>query len=170
MWNWVDYLDTWDTEMPYMCYLQDDLLSTEKDWLLKLVRIYEDLKDKERIGFMSGYDAPEHLIQENINYNGKQIFLKKSTGANNLIAEKEFWRSIGFIPKRNPDGSERGFPHKNRGSHIDLYLIGYYSLSRSCPQSSADNCLRLQKKNVLVMPSLLHLGQEKKISTWRGNA
>jgi len=167
LWNWVDYLDTFDIEYPFMCYLQDDMVSTKKEWLVELVQVYEALKEKEPIGFFSGYDAPEHLVKETVQYNGCKVFLKTSTGGSNLIAEKDFWRSIGFVPKRNPDGSVRGYPNKNVGSHIDVYLTGYYSLSRINPGSSAKNCLRYQNKKVMVVPSLMHLGQEPKESTWR---
>jgi glycosyltransferase involved in cell wall biosynthesis len=167
LWNWVDYLDTWQEESDYMCYFQDDLVSVKNEWLLKAIEAYEFLRNKEKIGFFSGCDAPEHPIDHEVIWNDDILLMKKSTSATNLIAEKKFWRSIGFVPRLNPDGTERGFPHKNKGSHIDVYLTGYYSLARSNPSCSAENCLREQNKMVMVLPSLEHLGHEDKVSTWR---
>jgi glycosyltransferase involved in cell wall biosynthesis len=167
-WNVVDMMDSLTYENPYMCYLQDDMVSTRPDWIVELIQAYEDLKDEHEIGFFCGYDAVEHPVQRVVEWSGCEALIKKSTTASNLIAEKKFWRSIGYVPKHNPDGTVRGFPNNRRGSHIDLYLTGCYSGSRFNHGSSAENSAFKQKKNTLVIPTLTHLGRDDKKSTWRG--
>jgi len=169
LWNLSDYFDSFHGENRYMCYLQDDLVSMEKDWLATILDAYENLKDEHRIAFASGHDAIEHPIERWILWNGRRVAVKRSQGATNLIAEKDFWRSIGYIPKNNPDGSVRGHPNGRRGSHIDLYLMGYMSGSRSVSEASAaKNSVKDQGKRILVFPEMLeHLGQIGVRSTWR---
>jgi glycosyltransferase involved in cell wall biosynthesis len=171
LWNMVDYFDSFHEEHPYMCYLQDDMIASEKGWLTTLIQAYEELKDAHRIGFFSGHDAPEHPVQERMDWKGRQLLLKRSSGATNLIAPKTFWRSIGYVPKFNPDGTPRGFPNHQRGSHIDLYLTGCMSGSRFVRGSAGDNCSVNQGKSLMVIPGLLlHEGQSPAASTWRGKA
>lgn len=167
LWNMIDYYDMFWEEKPYLCYLQDDCFILEDGWLWILLDAYEKLKEKFNIGFFSGYDAPEHPIRERLIMEGREMFLKDSQTATNLIATKEFWRSIGWIPRRNPDGSERGFPGKNKGSHIDLYLTGCMSESKFVRGAAGENCSYNQKKKVLVIPMIEHLGIKDKESTWR---
>ncbi len=168
LWNMVDFFDGFYDEFPYMCYLQDDMRSDEKNWVLTLIQYYETLKERCKIGFFSGYDAPEHPVESSFFMDGRMIVLKKSQGASNLIAEKSFWRSIGYIPKFNPDGSRRGYPDTRKGSHIDLYLTGCMSGSKFVAKASAFNSSYNQGKKILVLPNLLkHLGEDRRNSTWR---
>ena len=171
LWNMVDYYDSFHEEFPYMCYLQDDMIATEKGWLSTLVRAYEELRNTHNIGFFGGHDAPEHPVQELIEWRGRNILMKRSSGATNLIAPKEFWRSVGYVPKFNPDGTPRGFPDRQRGSHIDLYLTGCMSGSRFVRNAAGLNCSVNQEKSLMVIPGLLlHEGQSESVSTWRGKA
>ncbi len=168
LWNMVEYFDSFYEQFPYLCYLQDDMVATDPKWLQTLIRAYEDLREKYNIGFFSGHDAPEHPCMELIQWNGRPVMIKQSQGATNLIAEKTFWHSIGYVPRLNPDGSPRGFPGKGIGSHIDLYLTGCMSRSQFVPHASAVNSLFRQGKTLMSIPGLLaHEGQPEKDSTWR---
>ena len=167
-WAYAEQLCDFHSDKPYLCYLQDDVESIEPEWLLTLVRAWEELGEEKKVGFLSGYDAPEHPAVEEINWDGWPVSLKKSQSAQNLMALKSFWRSIGYVPRLNPDGSTRGFPGGQKGSHIDLYLTGCMSGSRFVEKAAAENCLYNQEKNVLVIPGLLrHLGKNDEDSTWR---
>ena len=169
LWNMVDYFDSFHGEFPYMCYLQDDVIASEKGWLSTLIQAYEELRDVHKVGFFSGHDAPEHPMQSRIRWKGRDVIMKKSQPAQNLIATKAFWRSVGYIPKANPDGTLRGYPNNQRGSHIDLYLTGAMSGSRFVRGAAAVNCSMNQGKNLMVIPGLLlHEGHEEVVSTWRG--
>jgi glycosyltransferase involved in cell wall biosynthesis len=168
LWNITDFYGIFFEEFPYLCYIQDDVVSKINDWLLIAIQAYEELKDIHPIGFFSGHHAIEHPIKEALKWRGNEIYLKKSNSGQNLIAEKTFWRSIGYVPRYNPDGSERGLPSDGRGSHMDIYLEGAYSGSKYHPTSSAPNSAYNQKKDVLVLPGLLeHIGQDPKVSTWK---
>jgi len=170
LWNSVDMADQFNEEFPYMCYLQDDCAIKEDDWLFTLIKAYEELRDKHKIGFFSGYDATDHPFVEKVLWRGREILLKKSSRATNLIAEKSFWRSIGYVPKYNPDGTERGFPNARRGSNIDLYWTGCYSGSRYSAAASAPNSSYNQGKMVMVIPGMIEHMAEYNHSTWRAAA
>jgi len=168
LWNLVEYEDRFNAPFPFLCYLQDDAVSAEQGWLRTAISAYEDLKDRCNVGFFSGYDAPEHPAQKSFSWKGREVVLKFSQTATNLIGTKEFWRSVGEIPKKNPDGSERGFPGNGKGSHIDLYLTGCMSGSRFAPGAAGMNCSYTQGKTVLVVPGLIrHLAHGAVDSTWR---
>lgn len=170
LWTISDFFDFFFSENQYLCYLQDDLVSIVDDWLLVALTAYEELKDEYNIGFFSGHDALEHPIKSKIHWKQRTLLIKKSQGATNLIAEKSFWRSIEYVPRLNPDGTERGKPNSQRGSHIDIYLTGCYSGSRFHSTCSAEKSLYNQGKKLLVLPGLLeHIGQKEDVSTWRSN-
>ncbi len=168
LWSLSDLFGFFFSENDYVCYLQDDLVSVENNWMLKIIGVYERLREKYKIGFFSGFDAPEHPVKEVFGWDGHLVLIKKSTSATNLIAEKSFLQTIGYLPRLNRDGSRRGFPDKGVGSHIDVDLIGCYSKSKFHPTHSAPNCSYRQGKDVMVIPGCLqHLGQPPKESTWR---
>jgi glycosyltransferase involved in cell wall biosynthesis len=168
IWRCMEQFDFFLMENPYLCYLQDDIVSEEEEWLLTVLSSYEDMKKEHEIGFFSGFHSPEHPIQETIEWDGREIYLKKSNSGKNMIGEKSFWRSIGYIPRLNPDGSVRGMPDKGRGSHVDVYLEGCYSGSKFIRGAAAPNCSYNQKKQILVVPGLLsHLGEDTNYSTWQ---
>jgi glycosyltransferase involved in cell wall biosynthesis len=168
VWRCMEQFDFFLLEHPYLCYLQDDIASEEDEWLLTVLKTYEDLKEKYPIGFFSGFHSPEHPVQNVVNCNGRNVFLKKSNSGKNMIAEKTFWQSVGYIPRLNPDGSERGMPGGGKGSHVDVYLEGCYSGSKFNRFSAAPNCSYNQGKQILVVPGLLkHLGQDNQYSTWQ---
>ncbi|MCJ7747936.1 MAG: glycosyltransferase [Desulfobacterales bacterium] len=170
LWTISDFCDFFFGESQYLCYLQDDLESKVDDWLLIALTAMEELKEKYNIGFFSGFHATEHPITQEIRWKDRTLYLKKSQSGQNLIAEKSFWRSIGYIPRLNPDGTERGKPNNQRGSHIDIYLTGCYSGSKFHSTHSAEKSLYNQGKNLLVLPGLLvHLGCKEEVSTWRSN-
>jgi glycosyltransferase involved in cell wall biosynthesis len=168
LWNMVEYHDMFHEEYPYLCYLQDDAESMEEEWILTAIRAYEEFGGAHNVGFFSGYDAPEHPAQARIRWRDREVAIKLSQGATNLIAEKRFWRSIGYVPRNNPDGTPRGFPDRLKGSHIDLYLTGCMSGSKFVPGAASPMSSYKQGKTVLVVPGCLkHLGQENTKSTWR---
>lgn len=169
LWNMVDYFDTFHEEFPYMCYLQDDMVAVDKGWLKTLIFCYEEMTRDRPIGFFSGYNAPEHPVRETVKWKGRDVYIKISSTASNLVAKKAFWRSIGYVPKFNPDGSPRGYPSERRGSQIDLYLTGCMSGSRLVPNAASERCSFYQGKELLVVPGLLmHEGMTEDKSTWRG--
>lgn len=171
LWALADYHDSFMESYPYMAYIQDDMDSAEENWLAKLIGIYEAMRDAYNIGFFSGYQAPEHPVDKVVQFEGRNIYLKKSAPASCLIAEKRFWRSIGYVPKLNPDGSVRGMPDKHRGSHIDVYLTGCCSGSRFSAGAAAPSCSYSQGKTLLVVPGMLeHMAREEQKSTWRNPA
>lgn len=168
LWNDANFEDFFFSENQYLCYLQDDMVSMADDWLLISIRAYEELKLRHNVGFFSGYHAIEHPVQSDILWHGNRLLLKKSTSATNLIAEKAFWMSIGYVPQLNPDGTQRGMPSEGRGSHVDIYLTGCYSGSKFHHTHAAKRCSVAQGKNVLVVPDLLdHIGVTPRASTWR---
>jgi len=175
IWNCVEMFDSFFEENSYLCYLQDDMRSVGEEWLLKVISIYEDLRrnhltDSSPIGFFSGYHSPEHPVENTLSYDGKEVYIKASNSGKNIIGEKRFWGSIGYIPRFNPNGSPRGMPGNGIGSQVDVYLEGMYSGSRIDAFAAAPNCLYRQGKKVLVIPGMLeHMGEEQDRSTWRGD-
>ena len=166
LWNVSEFIDRFYEEYPYLGYLQDDMKSLENEWLLKLIETYEALRGQYPIGFFSGHDAFRHPPFQEIQHNGTKVILKKSQGFTNMIAEKSFWRSIGYVPRLDLDGRERGFPGNGKGSNIDLYFTGCMSRSKFVPEHAAKNCLYNQGKFVMVIPGMLeHMGEDQ--STWR---
>lgn len=169
LWRMAEFYDSFYSYNPYMCYLQDDMKSVEEDWLLTAINIYEALKQQYPIGLFSGHDAHRHPVFKGIAYNGRKVILKKSQGMTNLIGEKSIWKSIGYVPRLNPNGKERGLPDNCRGSNIDVYVTGCYSGSTFGAGAAAANCLVKQNKLVMVIPGMLeHIGEIN--STWRKNA
>jgi len=167
-WKLATLCDEFEAEYPYLCYLQDDVESVEEEWLLTAVRAFETLGQEHYVGFFSGCHAPEHPAEHVIQWEGRDVFLKLSNSGQNMIALKSFWRSIGYIPKTNPDGTERGMPGNGKGSNVDVYLEGCFSGSRFQRQHAAKNCSYSQGKKTLVIPGLLrHLGDHVKDSTWQ---
>lgn len=158
-----------DDRYPFLCYLQDDMIATKKDWLMVLASAWHEMKDAYSIGFFSGYDAPEHPVEKCVVWAEDSVRIKRSTSAQNLFADKKFWASIGKPPELNLNGSVRGFPDNGRGSNIDVWFTGCYSMSRYDPNAAAPNCLYNQEKKIMVVPMLKHLGVEKRDSTWRQN-
>ncbi len=162
-----------DSKHPYLCYLQDDLASDRRQWLSILLEAHQNFKDAYNAEFSSAYDAPEHpaLFETELLWGHKdlKVKVKRSTSGQNLFAEKTAWLAIGKPPIKNLDGSERGFPNDGRGSNIDVWFTGCYSLSRFDAKNSSPNSLYGRGKNILVVPMLRHLGIEKKDSTWRQN-
>ena len=171
LWNEVRFYDRFFEQKEYLCYLQDDCVILRDGWLWILLSAYEKLKEKCDIGFFSAYDAPEHPVRQKVKLDGEEILLKDSQTATNLIATKSFWKSIndydGEVPKKNPDGSERGFPNNGKGSQIDLYWTGCKSGSQFIPRAAASGCSFIQKKKIMVIPMIEHLGRSHKESTWR---
>lgn len=153
----------------YFCYLQDDALVRQKGWLSILIDAYEGLKDQHPIGFLSGFDSPEHHPIDVTVWKKRPVMFKPLDRATCLMGEKTFWDSIGLIPPKNPDGTKRGFPDGNphevgrgRGSNIDHYLIG------DREKWAAPNSCRRQGRLVMVIPGLIeHLAEEVNLSTWR---
>jgi len=167
LWHLAEYFDAFHEQFPWMCYMQDDMMVMEEDWVQILIHAYEELGEQYNIGFVSGYDAPEHPPEHRLIWNGREVLIKKSQTASNLMAEKTFWRSIGYVPKSNPDGSVRGMPSHNRGSNIDVYLTGCQSGARFVPFAAAENCSLRQGKTVMVVPGLLTHMAHNRGSTWR---
>jgi len=162
-----------DDSHPYLCYLQDDMVAEIGPWLYILMVAHNLYKDTYNLGFSSAHDAREHipvdLFDLEIASTKLTIKIKRSISFQNVFAEKEFWKSIGKPPELDHNGNVRGFPNDGRGSDIDTWFTGCYSLNRFHRRESAPNCLVMQNKRVLVIPMLTHLGLDKQHSTWRQN-
>jgi glycosyltransferase involved in cell wall biosynthesis len=167
LWRMTEYYDWFYGEAKYLCYLQDDVEIKSLGWLGVLIEAYEELRDKYSIGFFTGYDAPEHPVRVRLPWRNNEVLFKESTAGQNLIASKAFWRSIGYIPRLNPDGTERGFPNEGRGSQFDVWLTGCISGSRYAENASAPNSSFNQGRHVLVVPGLVTHEAAPELSTWR---
>jgi glycosyltransferase involved in cell wall biosynthesis len=159
----------------FMVLLQDDTVVVEEGWLKKLIKMYERFNDEYNIGFFSGHDAPEHPTIETftIRSNPCNIKIKKSMRATNMIATWEFWKSIGKVPRVQPDGTNRGFPSpapdgngRGRGSNFDIYLTGCASKGMVHRNGAKQSCYA-QGKTCLVIPGLVqHIALDAEHSTW----
>jgi glycosyltransferase involved in cell wall biosynthesis len=161
-----------DEDYPYLCYLQDDLVSETQDWLAILLDVHTTYGKILNAGFSTAYDAVEHLSMAQIDceqYPGLMIRIKRSTSMQNLLAEKSFWQSIGRPPELDADGKVRGFPNDGIGSDIDVWFTGCASLNRFKQKACSPTCLALQGKTAIAVPMLRHLGIAKEDSTWRQN-
>ena len=103
----------------------------------------------------------------------KNVRLKESMRATNMIAETEFWRTMMPIPRLNPGGDERGFPtpgehgKKGKGSNIDIWLTGCGSDSRFIEDAAGPNCAYRQGKKCLIVSGFVkHVGHKAESSTW----
>jgi len=166
LWAEVEAYNSFYGEFPYLCYHQDDVEILDPLWAQILTEAYQDLKGTHNIGFFSGCDSPEHPVREKIKWKGYPVMLKSSQAFQNAIAEKSFWKSIGLVPRFNPDGQKTGFPDNGKGSNMDVWFTGCFSQSRFNKGSASPNCSLLQKKDVMVIPLMRHLGQSEN-STWR---
>lgn len=122
----------------FVCYAQDDVTYTP-DWLKKCVHVLELFPGE--LGFVTGFDAPEHTSHGALSQNGVVVVRKLYTRATHLIARREFWESVGPVPRRNPDGSVRGRPDSGRGSNVDWYWMKHAERS-SEKQGKMVGCLR----------------------------
>ena len=136
----------------FICYLQDDVWLNPR-WLETQIRVLKDLS-KAPIGFVTGFDAPEHPPL-GCWYVTRTVWKKRITRATQLLAKTELWYELTPIPKLNPNGSKRGRPHNGIGSRVDWWLM-----------VDAPNSTWNRKLFVGVVPGLVeHLGEE--MSTWR---
>jgi glycosyltransferase involved in cell wall biosynthesis len=165
LWTEAEWHDIFYEDFPYLCYFQDDVEIMEDGWLATLLEAYEELKEKYNIGFFSGYDCVEHPVLESIDRSGRKVLIKISQGFPNVVAEKSFWRSVGHVPRFNPDGHLIGFPDNGRGSNLDVWFMGCYSRSRFDKGAASPDCSFNQGKKVMVIPMMRHLGQLEN-STW----
>jgi len=165
LWSESKWYDAFYEDFPYLCYFQDDVEILEDGWLGTLLEAYEELKEKYDVGFFSGYDCIEHPTIESVDWNGRKVLIKTSQGFPNVVAEKKFWESIGQVPRFNPDGHPIGFPNDGKGSNLDVWFTGCYSRSRFDRGVASLNCGFNQKKKVMVIPMMRHLGQLEN-STW----
>ena len=164
--NWY-----YGTESEYLCLLQDDTEIMVEGWLDKLIRCYTELQQTShyKIGFFSGHDASEHPTIE-------EYFIakiKKSMRATNMIATWSHWKSIGKVPRLQPNGSERGFPSpsiqdRGKGSNFDLYLTGCQSQGKVVDMGrTTENSNYHQGKVCMVIPGLVkHMAWKKEDSLW----
>lgn len=172
LWDVIEGLDYYygDTSK-YLCLLQDDIEIMEKDWLTRLITVSEMLSGNYKIGFFSGHDAPEHPTIATIG----EAKIKKSMRATNMIGLWSFWKSIGKVPRLQPNGTERGFPsngnkegQRGRGSNFDLYLTGCQSKGKVVDfgRTTKSSCYH-QGRVCMVIPGLVkHIATEPKDSTW----
>ena len=161
----------------FFCYLQDDTV-VKKCWLKKLLAAYyASCGFVYKVGLLSGFSNPEHPDVAKIAMRTKvgrlTAHIKRSIRATNMMAPYSFWDRIGKIPKRNPDGSERGFPNREgdglrgRGSNLDVYITGFQSNSCFAAGAAGKNCLRNMKSYCLVLPGLVeHKAITSLESTW----
>ena len=159
----------------YFCYLQDDVVITEKGWLKKLIGCYEAKEQHPTtFGLFTGHHAPEHPTEGLEVINGEEVFVKKSMRATNMIAPYTFWDKIGRIPDKNPDGSVRGFPgpknpdgSRGRGSSIDIYITGHQSKGVYVHgHAGPTNSWKLGTYCMVVPGLVKHEALSKEDSTW----
>ena len=134
----------------YISYMQDDI-DIEPGWLQKCIDVYNS---SEKIGLVTGHDAPEHpVIKEE---NG--IKYKKTCRATHLFASTKRWKEFGEIPDLTPGIAA---PKPGKGSLVDWWLVGHPE--RKYPES--DNSIQNKKELIACIPKLItHRGS--KTSTW----
>jgi len=166
LWAKMEVYNLSHGEFPYLCYHQDDVEILDPRWAEILIEAYQNLKGKYNVGFFSGCDSVEHPVKQRIEWKGMNVLLKSSQAFQNTIAEKSFWRSIGRVPKLNPNGQNPGFPNNGRGSNLDVWFMGCCSKSRYNRGAASPNCSFVRRKSVMVIPMMKHLGKFEN-STWR---
>ena len=153
----------------FFCYLQDDTVITTKGWLSTLIKAYRELGDRHKVGFFSGFVAPEHRTMFVDTFDSTPVFIKQSARATNLIATLEHWQSCGLPHRIDLDGKLRGFPgvtHSDRrGSNFDVFLTGGNSRGLDRKFSSKTSNAN-QGKTVMSMDFIKHRAHSKEESTW----
>ena len=145
----------------YISYSQDDI-EYEKGWLDKCITGWS--LNKHEIGFVTGHDAPEHPVKQELRMTfgpekGKRKgYLKDTCRATHLFASTERWKQFGEIPDLTPGIAA---PKPGHGSLVDWWLIGHSE--GKYPESTSS--LKAKGEKVLCIPGLIkHIGAEQ--STW----
>jgi len=150
MWQWF-YKESIDDPL---LFIEDDMV-LKSGWQEKCWEYLNKWENEFKIGFISGFDAPEHSTTKEISYVGDTIKIKDIIRSSMMYARKKHWASIGLVPNLDKDGKERGFPSAGTGSKRDWYYL-----------TDAINSNKAQGKNCLVICGLAeHIGENN--STWR---
>lgn len=141
----------------YICYCQDDI-EYEKGWLDKCVEMWEAKELPNKIGFVTGHDAPEHRIIDGCKTGNYEFTWKDTCRATHLFASTERWEEFGEIPDLTPGIAA---PKPGHGSLVDWWLVGHPE--DRYPHSK--NSLKSKGEKVLCIPNLVkHIGSGD--STW----
>jgi len=167
--NLTQVLNFWDCGAEWVLYLQDDMESLEKAWPVKLIDVFEKVESAGvPVGFVTGFHSLYHPIEKVMKVGDWDVLIKPSSTGGCLMARRRFWEEIAYVPRLNPDGTERGFPHQGRGSGIDVWWTGCVSEGKFCRRGAGPRSLFSQGKKVVCVPGFLnHLGENVENSTWR---
>ena len=143
----------------FICYLQDDCeIVSPSDYFYELVSLAER-SDPSRVGFVSGYHCEVHAGFEEFQYKGRRIIASDSIDGKNFMCRPELFAGIGKLTWWFPDGSRRGNPGPDRGSHFDLWQW------RESPNAT----LHQGKVNLIIDGLCRHLAEKATDSTWNND-
>ena len=143
-----------DNKSNFICMCQDDI-EYEKDWLNKLVKIYNLFSRTNKIGFVTGHEAPEHKTTGTIQFGKDALLLKPWIRATNMMTTTDYFLSMYPIPRIDPEhGRERGKPNDGLGSGVDWHFI----------RVSPNSVCKTGKINIVYPGLIKHIGYDK--STW----
>ena len=146
------YFDTNKSSFISMC--QDDI-SYENGWLEKLLKVHGLYSKTQKLGFVTGHNAPEHIEKKEIRFGKDTLYFKPWIRATQMLAPTDYWMSMYPISRIDPEtGRERARPHGGMGSSVDWWFI------RNHPNSVCKS-----GRTNLVYPGLIkHIGYAQ--STW----
>lgn len=154
------FLNFKNRDYKYISYNQDDV-AFKKGWLDQCINSLWALpaSNNYKIGFVTGHDAPEHLIEKELNLASiGTCYIKPTCRATHLFANKERWMEFEEIPDLTPGIAA---PAPGQGSKVDWWLIGHPE--DKYPHSK--NSLKNKGEKVLCIPGLIaHMGWNQ--STW----
>lgn len=141
------------TKPEYISYVQDDV-EFKEGWLQECIDRWEYFKH-EKIGFITGHNAPEHPIKTQFT-NGD--ILRWTCRATHMFASTKRWKEFGEIPDLTPGVAA---PKPGQGSLVDWWLVGHPE--GKYPESK--NSLKKKGEYVLCLPGRIkHMGERE--STW----
>ena len=149
----IYWLSKYEKGFDYICYCDD--LQFENGWLDEFVNLWEDMSEREHIGFITGHDAPEHPTEKKT----LGIKLKRTCRATQLFASRDRWALFGDIPDLTPGIAT---PKPGYGSLVDWWLVGHPE--GKYPESL--NSLKNRGEYVAVLERVKHTAFKGEDSTW----
>ena len=147
-----NYFD--NSQKNFICMCQDDV-TYQKGWLTKLVKIYNLYSRNNKIGFVSGHNAPEHKTIKEVRFGKDKLLFKPWIRATNMFTTREYFLSMFPIPRMDPEtGRERARPHGGMGSGVDWWFI----------RNAENSVCRSDRVNIVYPGLIKHIGYNK--STW----
>jgi hypothetical protein len=143
----------------YICYIQDDCLIDEPSKYFSTMVEVADSATPGLLGFVSGYHCELHPGFARIERDGREFVFSDSIDGKNFLARPTVLASIGPLNWWFDDGTRRGNPGPDRGSHFDLWQW------RESP-----NALTKQTRISVILPGLCHhLAADPSRSTWNND-